>query len=524
MRTTAVRRCWTRERCSNGCSPGWPALGYTAKIGVELEFYLLNADGSPFQHDIHAYSLENANALDPLITDLYETLGAFTRLEGIQTEYGPGQVETNLVYTDALEAADDAARLKYAAKEVARRHGKIASFMPKPFSEHSGSSQHLHISLWRDGEPAFAPVNGDRERTGAACDRRAARTPAVDHAVRRAFGERLPPLRAGLIRARQCDVEPRQPQRRGALAGRDGSDRHPHRTAQRRIGCQPVLAGGVGTGRRSRRHRGGASPTRIGGRQPVRQGHPLPESLGVALALATQDDTIAEILGADSVHDFAAIARSEWEQYSHHVSDWERHRYLSQFMTRTHGAQTGQTPRFGRGPPSTATTVHATIRRMRRTVRYRRNRDLLVRAEQAGYDSTLLAQHVIHPSNVEDDVLETWSTLAALAEATSRIELIGAIKPLLINPLVFAKVAANIAEIADGRLAINVVSGWFLPELEALGLKAADHDDRYAYTRSWLESVLDLWAGKQVDIDGAGRSTRARAPHSRRAATGLRRR
>lgn len=135
---------------------------------------------------------------------------------------------------------------------------------------------------------------------------------------------------------------------------------------------------------------------------------------------------------------------------------------------------------------------------------YRRNRDLLLRAERAGYDSTLLAQHVIHPSNVEDDVLETWSTLAALAEATDRIELIGAIKPLLINPLVFGKIAANIAEISAGRLSINVVSGWFLPELEALGLDAADHDDRYAYTREWLESVLDLWTGKQVDIAARG--------------------
>jgi alkanesulfonate monooxygenase len=135
---------------------------------------------------------------------------------------------------------------------------------------------------------------------------------------------------------------------------------------------------------------------------------------------------------------------------------------------------------------------------------YHRNRDLLIRAEQAGFDSTLLAQHVIHPSNVEDDVLETWSTLAALAEATSRIELIGAIKPLLLNPLVFAKLAGNIAEISSGRLAINVVSGWFLPELEALGLDAADHDDRYAYTRDWLGTVLDLWSGKQVDVTGHG--------------------
>jgi alkanesulfonate monooxygenase len=133
---------------------------------------------------------------------------------------------------------------------------------------------------------------------------------------------------------------------------------------------------------------------------------------------------------------------------------------------------------------------------------YRRNRDLLVRAERAGYDSTLLAQHVMHPSNVEDGALETWSTLAALAETTSRIELIGAIKPLLINPLVFAKVAANIADISERRLSVNVVSGWFLPELEALGLEVVEHDDRYAYSREWLEHVLDLWAGKETRIGG----------------------
>ncbi len=65
-----------------GCWPGSRASGITAKIGVEFEFYLLNTDGSAFQHEIHAYSLENANALDPLITDLYETLGAFTQIGG----------------------------------------------------------------------------------------------------------------------------------------------------------------------------------------------------------------------------------------------------------------------------------------------------------------------------------------------------------------------------------------------------------------------------------------------------------
>ena len=142
---------------------------------------------------------------------------------------------------------------------------------------------------------------------------------------------------------------------------------------------------------------------------------------------------------------------------------------------------------------------------------YRRNRDLIVRAERAGFDSTLVAQHVVHPSDTEDDVLETWSTLAAVAEATDRIELIGAIKPLLLNPLVFAKLAGNIAEISDGRLSINVVSGWFLPELEALGVDLLDHDDRYAHTRGWLDAVTALWAGKQVAIgDGGGQHAIAR--------------
>jgi alkanesulfonate monooxygenase len=93
---------------------------------------------------------------------------------------------------------------------------------------------------------------------------------------------------------------------------------------------------------------------------------------------------------------------------------------------------------------------------------YRRTRDLIVVAEAAGFDSPWWPSTSCTPVPSRT-TLETWSTLAGLAEATSRIELIGAIKPLLFNPLVFAKLAGNIAEISDGRLSINVVSGWFLP-------------------------------------------------------------
>jgi alkanesulfonate monooxygenase len=84
------------------------------------------------------------------------------------------------------------------------------------------------------------------------------------------------------------------------------------------------------------------------------------------------------------------------------------------------------------------------------------------------------------------------------------MRLIGALKPWLFNPLVFAKIAANVADIADGRLAVNLVTGWFLPELEGLGLDPLDHDDRYAYSREWLGIVAELWAGKHVPIGNRG--------------------
>ena len=139
-------------------------LGYTAKVGVEFEFYLLNPDGSPFQRRhprLLAGERQRARSADH--RSQRNTRARSPDWRASRREYGPGQVETNLVYTDALEAADDAARLKYAAKEVARRHGKIASFMAKPFSEHSGSSQHLHISLWRDDAPGLRSGRRRRE-------------------------------------------------------------------------------------------------------------------------------------------------------------------------------------------------------------------------------------------------------------------------------------------------------------------------------------------------------------------------
>jgi len=140
---------------------------------------------------------------------------------------------------------------------------------------------------------------------------------------------------------------------------------------------------------------------------------------------------------------------------------------------------------------------------------YARTRDLLRQAEEVGFDSTLLAEHIVNPSNGEADVLETWTAASAIAEATERLEIIAAVKPLLFHPGVLAKLALGVDHISGGRFAINLVSAWFKPEMGVLGIDMPPHDERYELSAEWLEVVRALFAGgpvhhrgKRFTIDG----------------------
>ncbi|CAN5394627.1 LLM class flavin-dependent oxidoreductase [soil metagenome] len=133
---------------------------------------------------------------------------------------------------------------------------------------------------------------------------------------------------------------------------------------------------------------------------------------------------------------------------------------------------------------------------------WQRNRKLIVEAESLGFASTLIAQQTINPWGDEFDQLEAWTAAAALAEATKAIEIIIAIKPALFHPVVLAKQALQIHEISQGRAAINLVNGWFKPEIERAGLPFLEHDARYDYGGEWIDIVRDLIAGRRVNFKG----------------------
>jgi glutamine synthetase len=144
------------------------AAGFEPMIGSELEFYVLRESYAE-AHEKHYRGLTPSvpYILDyhVLATTFDEGLirqirrgmqGAGIAVESSKGEAWPGQHEINFRYADALRTADGHVVYKNGAKEIAHANGCSITFMAKPDHTWIGSSCHVHASLWRDDENAFA--------------------------------------------------------------------------------------------------------------------------------------------------------------------------------------------------------------------------------------------------------------------------------------------------------------------------------------------------------------------------------
>lgn len=138
------------------------AMGYTFKIGMELEFFLLreSADGG----------IELADPLDKLDQPCYDMKGLTRHYEFLSQlstyvnqlgwgsyandhEDANGQFESNFEFSDALTTCDRAIFFRYMVHAMAQERGLLATFMPKPFGHLTGNGGHFHMSLWdEEGE------------------------------------------------------------------------------------------------------------------------------------------------------------------------------------------------------------------------------------------------------------------------------------------------------------------------------------------------------------------------------------
>ncbi|TGD80695.1 LLM class flavin-dependent oxidoreductase [Hymenobacter wooponensis] len=130
-------------------------------------------------------------------------------------------------------------------------------------------------------------------------------------------------------------------------------------------------------------------------------------------------------------------------------------------------------------------------------------KNLAQRSEDLGYDLSLIAELNLNDIKGEEaPSLDAWSTAAALAAVTKKIELMVAVRPTFHSPALLAKQAANIDHISGGRLSLNVVSSWWQDEAKKYGVHFEQHDDRYARTAEWLHVVDNLWKQDHFSFEG----------------------
>ncbi len=131
-------------------------------------------------------------------------------------------------------------------------------------------------------------------------------------------------------------------------------------------------------------------------------------------------------------------------------------------------------------------------------------RTLARRSEALGYDLTLIAELFLNDiKGPGAPAMDAWTTAAAVAAVTERLELMVAVRPSYHHPAIYAKQAACLDQISGGRLALNVVSSWWAEEARRYGVRFDAHDDRYARTEEWLAVLAGAWSGAPFSHRGA---------------------
>ena len=122
-------------------------------------------------------------------------------------------------------------------------------------------------------------------------------------------------------------------------------------------------------------------------------------------------------------------------------------------------------------------------------------------AEKAGFDYALTQIRFTAGYNAENQH-ESVSFSHGILAKTERLKVIAAILPGPWKPALAAKQLATIDHLTNGRIAINVVSGWFRGEFDAIGEEWPEHDERYARSEEFIRSLKGVWTPNNFSFDG----------------------
>ena len=332
------------------------AMGYRFNLGIETEFFVLKRNGAgdlvPFSErdtlDKPAYDvrglLDNLPWLDELVQAMNDLgWGVYS----FDHEDGPGQFETDFDYAEVLTMADRLTFFKLMAKEIAHRHGLIATFMPKPFGDRTGSGAHYNMSLadLASGENLFVDPEGKpaavsrlAEHFIAGILRHAAAICAVIAPTVNSYKRLVAQGSMSGFTWAPVFVCYGNNNRTNMLRIPSPGGRVECRAAD--ISCNPYLGGAMilAAGLEGIREQlDPGDPNLVNAytltpEQLAERGITmLPRTLGEAIEAFAADPLSRRVFGDALFDSFVAYKREEWQSYHCTVSDWELKRYLEFF-------------------------------------------------------------------------------------------------------------------------------------------------------------------------------------------------
>lgn len=336
-------------------------LGLVVNCGIEAEFFVFNDDGASIPNAVSSLptlakpAYDSARLMDNLDSWLADTVDAMNELGwsvySFDHEDGVGQFELDFQYADALTMSDRFIFLRLMINEFARKHGCYASFMPKPFADKAGSGAHFNMSIAdsKTGKNLFELSDEDGDKHGYGL------SPMGYHFTAGVM-EHLPAILAlcaptvnsykrlimkgstsGYTWA-PCFTSWGGNNRSNTVRVPSGGGRIELRAAD--SACNPYLGMAlmIAAGLKGIENElEVSSPNTVNlfeQSEEYRQSKGiawLPRTLEEAIDALEGDALSREVLGDAMLASWVEHKRDEWQEFSNHVSQWERDRYLRMF-------------------------------------------------------------------------------------------------------------------------------------------------------------------------------------------------
>ncbi|MDX6401586.1 MAG: glutamine synthetase [Gaiellaceae bacterium] len=321
------------------------SLGFdTFNVGPELEYFLFRDDKGTETLDEGGYfAMTTLDAASELRQETVRALeGMGIPIEYVHHEVGPSQHEIDMRFSDALSMADHTVTYRLIVKEIAKKAGYHATFMPKPIFGENGSGMHTHQSLFKDGRNAF--FDGDDQwslspagKAFIAGQLRHAReisavfaqwvnsykrlVPGYEAPVYVAWSRRnrsalirIPLYKPGAEQATRAEIRCPDPACNPYLtfatllhAGLEGIEQGYELPDPMETNLYHLTP-------EQRKERGIVS---------------LPETLGEAIDALAESDLARKALGPHIFDRYVELKRGEWDDYRVQLTDWELKKYLA---------------------------------------------------------------------------------------------------------------------------------------------------------------------------------------------------